>query len=55
MSEVTRSACELRDRIADDCNRAKDRDEYLRLVARYQEASRLVLMLEAFDRTVEPC
>lgn len=49
MSEMTAGLIELQARIADDANRAKDRDEYLRLVARYQEVSRLVLLAHTLD------
>lgn len=47
MSEALTAAIELRDRLVDDVNRSKDRDEYLRLIARYQEANRLVDILQS--------
>lgn len=46
MSDVILAAIALRDRLAADASLAKDRAEYLRTVANWNEASRLVDALQ---------
>ena len=50
MSEILDAARQLRDRLAADASLAKDRAEYLRTVANWNDAVRLVDGLEAIIR-----
>jgi len=46
MSDILNAARALRDRLASDAALAKDRAEYLRTVANWNDAARLVEALE---------
>lgn len=50
MSEILETARAMRDRMYIDSTHAKNREEYIRTVANYNDAARIVTALEEHER-----